>query len=474
MSQLLWAVPLAVWADRGSRKVVAGVSLLIFAGFGAVMALSPNVWAFAFLYLAASVGTGVNNTVHNSYLSDAYPTEGRGRVFSWHQLSDPISQTVGILIFGYVVTIADNWRYGLLVALVGIPLGFALFTLREPEKGANESSHILKSTGMDLQTQQEKAPRCSSARQSPGCCACVRSTTSRRRGHPGLRGTGAPLFGNLFFIDKFHLDTASRSEVYAIIGLAAFLGLPLAYVFGDRYFRKAPQRPLVIVGDLHHGLRRPLRSLLVRAEALDGGGAPVPGHRSGITARHLHLLDAGRDRASGDAHHLFRDVRRLLAVFGGFAGSVVLGAVSDAIGGLHGIIVSLTLIAPVCALGGFLLVLGLAERTPGHHPGDRGRARAVCGRQAARDGGALPALQVHNLDFYYGTNQVLFDVNLEVAEGDGGPSRHERRGEIDAAARGSGWNTRTVASCGSSAQAAPSWNPSRSSTWASPCWWAAR
>ena len=33
-------------------------------------------------------------------------------------------------------------------------------------------------------------------------------------------------------------------------------------------------------------------------------------------------------------------------------------------------------------------------------------------------GGAIPALQVHNLDFFYGTNQVLFDVNLEVAEGE--------------------------------------------------------
>ena len=32
VSQLLWAVPLALWADRGSRKVVAGVALLIFAG----------------------------------------------------------------------------------------------------------------------------------------------------------------------------------------------------------------------------------------------------------------------------------------------------------------------------------------------------------------------------------------------------------------------------------------------------------
>ena len=132
VAQLLWAVPLALWADRGSRKLVAGLSLLIFAAFGSAMALSPNVWAFAFLYLGASVGFGVNNTVHNSYLSDAYPVEGRGRVFSWHQLSDPISQTIGILIFGFVVTVAHSWRYGLLVALAGVPMGFALFTLREP------------------------------------------------------------------------------------------------------------------------------------------------------------------------------------------------------------------------------------------------------------------------------------------------------------------------------------------------------
>ena len=135
VAQLLWAVPLALWADRGSRKLVAGLSLIVFGVFGSAMALSPNVWAFAFLYLVASVGFGVNNTVHNSYLSDAYPVEGRGRVFSWHQLSDPISQTIGILIFGFVVTVAHSWRYGLLVALAGIPVGFALFTLARTREG---------------------------------------------------------------------------------------------------------------------------------------------------------------------------------------------------------------------------------------------------------------------------------------------------------------------------------------------------
>jgi ABC-type branched-subunit amino acid transport system ATPase component len=35
-----------------------------------------------------------------------------------------------------------------------------------------------------------------------------------------------------------------------------------------------------------------------------------------------------------------------------------------------------------------------------------------------QSGGTIAALQVHNLDFWYGTQQVLFDINMEVPEGD--------------------------------------------------------
>jgi ABC-type branched-subunit amino acid transport system ATPase component len=35
-----------------------------------------------------------------------------------------------------------------------------------------------------------------------------------------------------------------------------------------------------------------------------------------------------------------------------------------------------------------------------------------------QEGGEIPSLQVHNLDFYYGTNKVLFDVNLQVEQGE--------------------------------------------------------
>jgi ABC-type branched-subunit amino acid transport system ATPase component len=105
-------------------------------------------------------------------------------------------------------------------------------------------------------------------------------------------------------------------------------------------------------------------------------------------------------------------------VFGGFTGSVLLGAISDSIGGLHGIVVALTLIAPVCVIGGVFLLIGsryvrrditlvIEDVLERYAEGKR--------RQA---GGDTPALQVHNLDFFYGANQVLFDVSLEVAQGE--------------------------------------------------------
>ncbi|MGD0391446.1 MAG: ATP-binding protein [Acidimicrobiales bacterium] len=419
VAQLLWAVPLALWADRGSRKVVAAVALLIFAVFAPLMALSSNVWTFTFLYLIASIGFGVNNTVHNSYLSDAYPTEGRGRVFSWHNLSDPLSQTVGYLAFGLLVTIGHSWRWGTLIALAGIPIGLALFTLYEPDKGANESSHILKASGMDIHAQQGDAPR---VLLGPAVTRLLRIRSIYYElvavAILGFAGTAAPLFGNLYFVRRWGLDTAQRSEVYSIIGLAAFLGLPVAYVLGDRYFRRAPQRPLAIA-----------------AACITAYGAF---YVTSLYMPHLWMVVTLQFLANASVSPLAICIFLTLAatappemrticfamfgvyslVFGGFTGAVILGAISDAVGYRNGPTVALTLIGPVCLIGGLMLVIGsryvrrditlvIEDVLERYAEGQR--------RQA---GGEVPALQIHNLDFYYGANQVLFNVNLEINQGE--------------------------------------------------------
>jgi ABC-type branched-subunit amino acid transport system ATPase component/sugar phosphate permease len=418
-AQLLWAVPLALWADRGSRKLVSIVSLVIVAVFAPLMGLSPNVWWFVVLYLIASIGFGVNNTAHNSYLSDAYPTEARGRIFSWHNLSDPLSGTLGLLLFGLVVSLAHSWRAGMLLALAGFPIAAWMTRLREPDKGANEASHILRSSGMDLQAQQEKAPRVLLGSAVTRLLR-IRSLYFQLVAVAilGFAGTGAPLFGNLFFHDKFHLGTAGRSEIETIIGVAGFIGLPVAYVLGDHFFRRAPQRPLAIAGLcisaygvlFVSSLYVPQLWLCVALQFL-GQSAVAP-----LSICIFLTLAATAPPEMRTICFAMFGVYSL--VFGGFAGSVVLGAVSDSIGGLHGIVAALTIIAPVCVAGGVLLLIGsryvrrditlviedVIERYT------EGRRR--------QSGGDIPALQVHNLDFFYGTNQVLFDLNLEVAEGE--------------------------------------------------------
>ncbi len=415
VSQLFWAVPLSLWADRGSRKKVAAVSLLVFSVVGPFMALAPNVWWFTFLYLIASVGSAVNLTVHNSYLSDAYPTEARSRVFSWHYLSDPIAQTIGILLFGHIVSYTGDWRWGLVVGFAGIPVSLRLFTLKEPDKGTNESSHILKAAGMDAHAQQEQAPRVLLG------SAVTRLLRIRSLYYElvavavlGFVAISSSLFGNLYFVRVWHLGTASRSDVYSIIGLAAFLGLPLAYTVGDRLFRRAPQAPLVLAGVsiavygslFTISLYMPKLWLVVTLQLL-ANAAVAP-----IAVAIFQTLAA---TAPPEMRTIcFAMFGVYSAIFGGFAGGIILGAVSDA----TNVTTALTTIGPVCLLGGALLIVGsryvrrditlvIEDVLERYAEGKR--------RQA---GGDLPALQVHNLDFFYGTQQVLFDINMEVADGE--------------------------------------------------------
>src|ERR1700681_1657074 len=419
VAQLLWAVPLGLWADRGSRKVVSAVALLVFAVLAPLMALSPNVWWFVVLYLLAAVGSAVNNTVHNSYLSDAYPAEGRSRIFSWHYLSDPIAQTLGILIFGYIVAYTNNWRWGLVLGAAGIPIALLLFTIREPDKGTNESSHILKASGMDVHSEQEHSPR---VLLGPAVTRLLRIRSLYYElvavAVLGFVGVSSSLFGNLYFVRVWHLTgshgTAERSNIYSIIGLSAFLGLPLAYTVGDRLFRRAPQAPLVLAGIciavygtlFTVSLYMPKLWLVVAFQLLANAAvAPIA----------IAIFQTLAATAPPEMRSIcFAMFGVYSAVFGGFAGGIILGAISDA----SNVTTALTLVGPVCALGGALLVVGsrFVRRDITMVIEDVLERYAEGKRR--QSGGEIPALQVHNMDFFYGSQQVLFDVNLEVPEGD--------------------------------------------------------
>jgi ABC-type branched-subunit amino acid transport system ATPase component/sugar phosphate permease len=415
VAQIAWGLPVAIAGDRGSRKVVTAVTLLIFAAAMPLMALSPNVWFFVFFYLIAAVALGTSDTVMNSYLSDAYPTEARARVFAWRNMSDPLAQTIGVGAMTAIAAATGNWRWALLVGLVGFPIGLMVLRLREPTKGENESNHILKSSGMDIAGQQEAAPKVLFG------SAVTRILRIRSLYYElvavailGFAGTGVPLFGSVYFSRVWHQGTAQRGHIYVIIGLAAFLGLPVAWAAGDRLFRRAPQAPLklaavciVLYGGLFAAsLYMPQLWLVVLFQFL-ANVAVAP-----LSISIFQTLAATAPPEMRSITFALFGVYGL--VFGGFAGAVVLGAFADAVG----VTAALTLIGPVCAAGGILLYVGsrfvrrditlvIEDVLERYAEGKR--------RQA---GGGIPALQLHNLDFFYGANQVLFDVNLEVQQGE--------------------------------------------------------
>ena len=195
-------------------------------------------------------GSGVNNTVHNSYLSDAYPTEGRGRVFSWHNLSDPLSQTVGILIFGYVVTVAHNWRYGPPGRPGRHPHGLRpLHAARTGEGGQREQPHPEGLGHGPALPAGEGAPGPAGIGHDPAAAHPLALLRAGGRGHPRLRrhrcaAVRQPLLRPTS--STWTPPAAARSTPSSAWPPSS--GLPVAYVIGDRYFRRAPQRPLVIAG----------------------------------------------------------------------------------------------------------------------------------------------------------------------------------------------------------------------------------
>ena len=165
---------------------------------------------------------------------------------------------------------------------------------------------------MDLQSQQEKAPRVLLG------SAMTRLLRIRSLYYElvavailGLRRhRGAPVRQSFFLIDKFHLDTAGRSEVEPSSGWPRFLGLPVAYVFGDRFFRRAPQRPLVIAGFCITAYGSSSSSPSTSPSCGCSWPSQFVATAGGGAAGHLHLHDAGGHGPARNADHLLRHVRR--------------------------------------------------------------------------------------------------------------------------------------------------------------------
>lgn len=129
-------IPIAMWADRGSRKLILTLSVTIWSVMTAVCGFAANTIQL----LAARVGVGVGEAgggpPSQSIISDLYPVEKRATAMAFFSLGVPI----GIMLASFGGgAIAERYGWPYAFFMLGVPgLILALLfyiTVREPPRG---------------------------------------------------------------------------------------------------------------------------------------------------------------------------------------------------------------------------------------------------------------------------------------------------------------------------------------------------
>jgi MFS transporter, putative metabolite:H+ symporter len=132
-------------ADRLGRKQAFGLTLLIFALFSALGALSPNFGVFLVLRFIAGIGLGGCIPVDYALVSEFSPRAQRGRVLTAMDGWWPIGGTLCGVVATVMLPLHGNWRWMLAVMILPAVL---LFWLR---RGVPESPIFLARAGREAE-----------------------------------------------------------------------------------------------------------------------------------------------------------------------------------------------------------------------------------------------------------------------------------------------------------------------------------
>lgn len=132
-------VPIAIWADRGNRKMIIAISVAIWSAMTAVCGLAGNYWQFALARVGVGVGEAGGSPPSHAIISDLFGPKTRATALGIFALGVPFGLFVG-LYGGALVAAEYGWRMAFFVlGLPGLILALlVMFTIREPKRGASD------------------------------------------------------------------------------------------------------------------------------------------------------------------------------------------------------------------------------------------------------------------------------------------------------------------------------------------------
>jgi MFS family permease len=131
------ASPVFGWlGDRGSRTRLIGFGVAVWSFATASSGLAATFWLLLAARMAVGIGEAAYGTIAPAVLSDSFPREIRGRVFSIFYAAIPIGSALGYIVGG-VVSARWGWPHAFyLTAIPGLLLAVLAFGLRDPGRGA--------------------------------------------------------------------------------------------------------------------------------------------------------------------------------------------------------------------------------------------------------------------------------------------------------------------------------------------------
>jgi ABC-type branched-subunit amino acid transport system ATPase component/predicted MFS family arabinose efflux permease len=413
----LAAIPLGALGDRYRRTTIAGISTAVWAVFAVLTGMVNAIWQMVGARIMTGMGQANEQPIQSSILADAYPPEGRGRIFAMHRGATPVGLLAGPALAGFIASLAggdEGWRWSFIV--LGIPAALlalaVLLFVPEPKRGKYEQQEVLG---------EEVAEMESASHVSVGAAfARLKKISSfyylmAALGAFGMAVVSVPIYLNLILDEELGMSAAQRGVMGTIAAAGGVVGAAYGGRTADSLFRKSPERAMIFIGGA-------LAALGVGFALQANAPNPVVYTIVGVVT--YAILFAGlvplspivaaivpyRLRSMG-----FAMVGLYLSLVGGIGGALLLGMISEASSERTAI----TLVAPIAGLVGGALVVYASRFIRSDI------ARSVADLIEERDelqrmgaGGEIPILQVRNLDFSYGQVQVLFDVNVDVKEGE--------------------------------------------------------
>jgi ABC-type branched-subunit amino acid transport system ATPase component/predicted MFS family arabinose efflux permease len=414
---VLGALPLAWLADRMSRvRILQG-----FAALGAVSVGLAALVANPFLLFWSRAAVGFSNSyrlpVHNSLLADTYPVQARARIFGVEGLGRPMGLLLGPLMAGSIAAWAggeEGWRWAFVAASIPV---FVLFVwslrLREPKRGGWEQQLVL---GTQLEHQDDLRismgaafERLKKIKTFYFLCAGI--------GVLGFALVAVPVQLSLLLESEYGYGAYTRGWVMSITWAASIVSIPLAGVWFDRLFRRSPALLLRASGAfiIAYGITMLVALQFNQPAALIGFISVANAFTSAAFVSVGPIVAAvapSRMRAQA-----FALVPIFIFLMGGFFGGLLAGSLSDSFGQRTALIA----VSPAAGvIGGSIVLYGsrFVRRDIARAVEEIREERSEMERRAGERGAATPRLQVRNLDVSYGTVQILFGVEFDVAPGE--------------------------------------------------------